>query len=134
LDSNDLTPNYRIVFSGDSDSETWDYIIRKYYDDVSNIDVLIAPHHGRATGGNDDYLDILKPRLSLLGNAKSEYLDYDAWNRRNLPHYTNNQAGNIILDMLYDKIRVLFSNETFAKNWDEYSYDSSLDAYYVCDV
>ena len=125
------TSNYKILFAGDSGEDTWDYIITNYSNDVSNIDVLIAPHHGRATGGNDDYLDTLNPRLSLLGNAASEYIDYNAWLSRDLLHFTNNQAGNIILDIQPGKIRVLFSNETFAKKCNNYCYDNNFDAYFV---
>lgn len=59
---------------------------------------MIAPHHGRKTGGNNEYLDILKPKLTLFGNAKSEYLDYSSWNNRGLDYITNNQANCIIIN------------------------------------
>ncbi|MCL1880812.1 MAG: hypothetical protein FWF76_01385 [Oscillospiraceae bacterium] len=125
------TSKFRILFAGDSSDKTWDYILANHSEDIENIDVLIAPHHGRKTGGNDEYLDVLNPKLSLLGNAKSENLAYNAWISRKLEHFTNNQAGNIILDVQSNKIRILFSNEIFSKKWEEYSYDSKLKAYCV---
>ncbi len=106
----------KIVFSGDSAEKTWNYILDNHKDDVTDIDVLIAPHHGRKTGGNRDYLDVLNPKLTLFGNAKSEYLDYNAWNSRDLDHITNNQANCIILDADSEYgIDVYVTYETFAK-------------------
>lgn len=43
--------NKKIIFAGDSAKKTWDYILENYEKDVRDIDVLIAPHHGRKTGG-----------------------------------------------------------------------------------
>jgi beta-lactamase superfamily II metal-dependent hydrolase len=96
----------KLLFAGDSSQETWDYILENHKKDVKNVDILVAPHHGRKTGGNDDYLDVLKPKLTLFGNAKNEHLDYSSWNNRNLDHITNNQANCIILDTSNGDINV----------------------------
>lgn len=106
----------KIVFAGDSAEKTWNYILENYKEDVTDIDILVAPHHGRKTGGNDEYLDILNPKLTLFGNAKSQYLDYSSWNNRNLDHITNNQANCIILDTNgTNGIDVYVTYETFAR-------------------
>lgn len=106
----------KIVFAGDSAEKTWDYILENYKEDVEDIDILVAPHHGRKTGGNDEYLDVLNPKLTLFGNAKSKYLDYDSWNNRNLDHITNNQANCIILETDgTNGIEVYVTYETFAR-------------------
>lgn len=106
----------KIVFAGDSAEKTWNYILENYKEDVTDIDILVAPHHGRKTGGNDEYLDILNPKLTLFGNAKSQYLDYSSWNNRNLDHITNNQANCIILDTNgINGIDVYVTYETFAR-------------------
>ena len=116
----------KIIFSGDSAEKTWDYILENHKDDVSDADVLIAPHHGRKTGGNRDYLDVLKPKLTLFGNAKSQYLDYNAWNNRGLEHITNNQANCIILDADSENgIDVYVTYETFAKKRNPNSFYST---------
>lgn len=115
----------KIVFSGDSGSEAWDYILEQYEDDVRDIDLLIAPHHGRKTGGNDDCLDVLNPKLTLLGNAKSKYLDYNAWNSRGLEHITNNEANCIIVDVSSRGLDVYCTYEKFAKEKNSGAYYSS---------
>ncbi len=121
----------KIIFAGDSGEESWDYIMREYRNEVSNIDVLIAPHHGRKTGGNGDYLDILRPKLTLMGNAKSKHLDYNAWNRRDLDHITNNEANCIIMK-IGDDIDVYCTYEKFAREQNAYTWFSgSLNAWYI---
>ena len=110
---------HKILFGGDTEDDAWNHILENYRDMVSNVDVLIAPHHGRKTGGNDDYLDVLKPKLTLLGNAKSRHLDYASWNIRNLLHITNNEAGNVMVEE--DETAHLFvylENQTFARRFD----------------
>lgn len=125
------TGGKKIIFAGDSGEEIWNYIIKNYQSLVSNVDVLLAPHHGRKTGGNDFYLDILKPKLTLFGNAESKHLDYSSWNNRKLLKITNNQAGNIVLEIKDDEIKVFVSNENFAKNFKNFKNLETIHGYYI---
>lgn len=88
----------KVVLSGDSDEAAWESIMTQYSNKLTNIDLLIAPHHGRKTGGCSKYLNVLNPKLTLFGNAESEYLDYGSWYNKGLKYITNNQAGNIIIE------------------------------------
>ena len=128
------TGNKKIVFSGDSGKKSWDYILQKYKSLVSDVDVLLAPHHGRKTGGNDTYLDVLKPKLTLFGNANSEHLDYSAWNNRHLFKITNNEAGNIVLEIENDEIEVYVANEVFAKKFENYNASKTRYGYYIGNI
>jgi len=126
----------KIIFAGDSAEKTWDYILENYKEDVENIDILVAPHHGRKTGGNDDYLDVLNPKLTLFGNAKSEYLDYASWNNRGLDHITNNQANCVIVDTnCSNGINVYVTYDKFAqkRNPDTF-YDKKYKAWYIMTI
>ncbi len=126
----------KIIFSGDSAEKTWDYILENHKADVTDVDVLIAPHHGRETGGNSDYLDVLNPKLTLFGNAESQYLDYDSWISRGLDHITNNQANCIILNADSENgIAVYVTYETFAKKRNPNSfYSTKYKAWYVMTI
>jgi len=109
--------------------ETWE-------DEVSNLDVLIAPHHGRHSGRNYDFLDVTKPKLTLYGNAPSHHQGYDAWTNRGLLKLTNNQAGYIVLDIGSGGIDVYVKNEKYAKNLceandRETNYSETLDAWFL---
>lgn len=107
--------NQKILFCGDSEEKEWDILLNNYPQILKNIDVLIAPHHGRKSGGNDNFLDVLKPKLTLFGNAKSQYLNYNDWNNRGLKHFTNNQGGSFILEHRAGKIEVYCTNQQFAE-------------------
>jgi len=128
--------NKKIIFAGDSAKKTWDYILKNYKEDVRDIDILIAPHHGRKTGGNNKYLDVLKPKLTLFGNAKSEYLDYPSWNNRKLDYITNNQANCIIINTNGENgMDVYVTYEEFAKKRNpKTSYDESYAGWYIMTI
>ena len=122
----------KILFSGDSEKEEWDIILEEDKNKamLSNIDVLIAPHHGRKSGGNDEFLDVLNPKLTLFGNAKSKDLNYSDWYE--LPHYTNNQGGNFVLDVKEEGIDVYCSNEAFARSENgDTIFKKQLDAWFL---
>ncbi|MBX7149567.1 hypothetical protein K1X76_10855 [bacterium] len=104
-----------IIFAGDSHDKTWELILKKHSDEVKDCAVLIAPHHGRDSDRSFDFLKVLKPRLTLFGCAPKEHLAHDAWQRLGLPVITNNQAGNIILDVNRYGINIFVENESFAK-------------------
>lgn len=64
--------------------------------DFSEIDVLFAPHHGRGSGKvPKEILETIKPKIIVIGEAPSEYLDY--YNGYNT--ITQNSAGDIIFDV-----------------------------------
>ena len=103
----------KILLAGDAHDKTWDYIKKHYKEDVSNVALLIAPHHGRKSGRSYEFLDYVRPRLTLFGCAPSEHLAYDAWNYRNLPHIANNQCGCIVAEG-QRQMDIYVENDTFA--------------------
>src|SRR5262249_27463011 len=56
------TGDDKIVFAGDSHDKCWEHILETHKD-VKNIDLLMAPHHGRASQRCYDFLDVLKPKM-----------------------------------------------------------------------
>lgn len=126
--------NWKILFCGDSDDESWKYIIENFEDDVKNIDVLIAPHHGRDSNRDFNFVKIINPRITLFGNASSNHLAYNKYSKLKL---TNNQAGSIIFKCL-DKLYFYVKNEKFRNDyWNEKGWtsppmiDSRLNAYFI---
>ena len=77
----------------------------------------MAPHHGRNSDKDFMFLDIMKPKLTLIGNAKCKHLAYDEWNSRGLYHIQNNQGGNILIEIYDGKVYVSCSNERFASDY-----------------
>lgn len=125
----------KIIFPGDSHDKTWDFILENYAKEVSNATVLIAPHHGRKSDRKHDFLDVVKPKLTLFGCAPSEHLDYSGWNTRNLLYFTNNQCGNFVLEPDSVGVNVYIENETFAEKYvGNSNKTNSLGYYFLCKI
>ena len=109
----------KILFCGDSDMGTINHLMAHHRADITNLDVLIAPHHGRDSNKDFSFLDVMKPKLTLVGNAKCKDLAYDKWNSRELEHIQNNQAGNILIDIYNGELHVACSNKSFADSYNK---------------
>lgn len=120
------TAGGKIIFPGDAHDKTWEYVLANHTDLVKDCAVLIACHHGRSSDRCHDFLDTLKPKLSLFGCADSDHLAYDAWNSRDLFHITNNQAGNVILDAASTGIHVYVENQKFAETFTTHDLTKTL--------
>lgn len=93
----------KVLYCGDSENMAWENILldSDLLEKIKDIDILIAPHHGRKTGGDklNEYLDKIKPKLALFGNAESSNKNYQAFYNRGIPILTNNEAGNIVVSI-----------------------------------
>lgn len=105
---------FKVLFCGDAGNDTWNHIMSNHANDIKDIDVMIAPHHGRRGTLDFSFLNVSRPQVTLIGNALSKYLDYDQWNNRNLLHFTNNQAGNVVIDFVKNVMKIYCSNKQFA--------------------
>ena len=108
------SPIGKVLLTGDAHDGTWEFIKDNYKNEASDVDLLIAPHHGRKSDRSYDFLDYVNPKLTLFGCAPSEYLAYDAWNYRGLTHITNNQCGCVVLEG-ESAMNVYVENKTFAE-------------------
>ena len=105
----------KVLLAGGADDATWEYVKRHYETEVSNVALLIAPHHGRKSERSYKFLDYVNPKLSLVGCAPSEHLVYDPWNYRTLRHITNNQCGCIVAEGS-PTMNIYVENDTFSLN------------------
>lgn len=124
--------NNRIVFGGDSHDKTWEHVLNHHKLDVTDIDLLIAPHHGRRSGRSYDFLNILTPTLTFFGNARSEHLAYSAWHHRGLSIVTNNQANCMVVDTSKTPMILYVTNQSYAQRVNQGTfYHNSFKAWYV---
>ncbi|WP_199774186.1 ComEC/Rec2 family competence protein, partial [Salinibacter altiplanensis] len=125
----------RILISGDSHDKTWEHILENHEQDVANVDLLLAPHHGRDSGRSYDFLDTVNPKLTLFGNAFSEHLAYDAWWNKDLQIVTNNQAGCMIVYGNSSPMRLFVTNEEYARtvNSDTF-FSDEFGGWYCLDI
>lgn len=121
-----------IIIAGDAHDKTWDFILENYKEDIKNCKFLLAPHHGRKSGRNYSFLDVMQPKLTLFGCASSEHLAYSAWSYRNLDYVTQNQSGNMVLQTRDGSLDVYIQNETFARDVCEGTFSNASGYYYIC--
>jgi beta-lactamase superfamily II metal-dependent hydrolase len=63
---------HSILICGDMENECWDMVLNRsgrkdqWRNLVSNIDVLVAPHHGHTSGFSTTLLQLAKPRVVLV--------------------------------------------------------------------
>jgi competence protein ComEC len=124
----------RIIFPGDAHDKTWQYVIDHFGKDVANCSVLIAPHHGRDSDRSYDFLDYIRPKFTIFGNAPSEHLAYQEWNKRDLPFITSNQAGNIVLETDSGLIKIYIENTSFADKHGKFSQVKNDQGYSLYDA
>ncbi|ESU28740.1 metallo-beta-lactamase superfamily hydrolase [Flavobacterium limnosediminis JC2902] len=129
--------HWKILFAGDSEDLTWEHIVTNHAEKVKNIDILFAPHHGRDSNRNFDFLKSLTPTITLFGNANSNHLAYAKYPGTRI---TNNQAGYIILDISSQHINLYVKNAEFAKDfkakrgWGIPTYNTTHKAYSICQL
>jgi metal-dependent hydrolase (beta-lactamase superfamily II) len=117
------SPNGRIIISGDSHDKSWEHILNSHENLVKDVELLIAPHHGRKSSRSYEFLNTLKPKMTFFGNAPSKDLAYSAWRSRGLSYITNNMAGSMIVDCS-DKMSLYVTNEEYAKDENKHSFYS----------
>lgn len=104
----------KIMWMGDIENDFLEKI--KEQVDWSEIDILFAPHHGRASGKvSSDVLKKLNPHIIVIGEAPSKHIDYYS----NYNTITQNSAGDIVFDCQDTIVNVYISKES-------YSYDISF--------
>lgn len=124
----------KMIFAGDSHDKTWERILDEnfiYRQYIEDIDILIAPHHGRKSDRDFNFLNTLKPKLTLFGIAPSEHLAYNAWNQRGLQKITSNEAGNVLMNISKERIDIYVEKESFAKNFSSSQYIPTYRAYHI---
>lgn len=79
--------------------------------EFKNVDVIFAPHHGRKSGKiPKEILDVLQPKIVIIGESVSEDLDY--YNGYNI--ISQNSSGDITLECQAGKVHVNVSNGDYS--------------------
>lgn len=102
----------KIVIPGDNEGESFEELLRNsvFKNSIRNSDVLIAPHHGRASGYYGDFINTVNPRITIVSDgsccdtsANSRYSDksrgwevFDKYGRETKRYcLSTNSDGNI---------------------------------------
>ena len=119
---NDISPIFtysleggvKVIWMGDMEHD----FMEKIKDEVDwpQVDILFAPHHSRHSGKvSSDVLKKLNPQIVVIGEARSEYIDY----YRGYNTIKQNTAKDIVFECVGKSVHVYLS-------CDEYNYDLSF--------
>lgn len=61
----------KIVITGDNTKSSLDYLMKKteFKQLVENASILLAPHHGRESGYNKDFVSLVNPLLTIVSDG-----------------------------------------------------------------
>lgn len=62
----------KIVIPGDNEKCSYDELMQwqSFKTAISNADILLAPHHGRESGYNNDFVNLVNPRLTIVSDGR----------------------------------------------------------------
>lgn len=97
-----------VIWMGDLESAIMEEIVDEV--ELPKTDILFAPHHGRKSGHvPEKWLDIMEPKIVVVGEAPSEDLNYySGYNT-----ITQNSAGDIEFDCDTGKVHVRVSSSSY---------------------
>ncbi len=82
--------------------------------DLRSSAIIFAPHHGRKSGRlPQSWLDDLKPKIIVVGEAPSEHLEY----YRNFNTIKQNSAGDVTFDCDGSKVHIYCSAKAYSENF-----------------
>jgi len=85
---------YTILLSGDNGISSWKYLLNNHYfrDDLRNVDVFLASHHGRLSGYHDQIFKFFNPKLTIISDGRlRETSITDIYNSHTKGWYIQNQ-------------------------------------------
>lgn len=86
----------------------------KQYIDFEEVDIIFAPHHGRESGKiPKDILEILKPKVIVIGEAPAKHLNYYS----DYNTITQNSAGDITFDIHDNQVDIYVENSNYSVDY-----------------
>lgn len=102
-----------VLWIGDLESEYMKNIFPSIKAQLSETTIVFAPHHGRASGKiPNEWLDILNPKIIIIGSASSRYLNYYT----GYDVITQNRAKDITMLLEDDKVHFYSSEENYGSS------------------
>ena len=63
--------NFSMLFTGDVEEETEKILVSKYDKNALKSAILKVGHHGSKTSSTQDFLELIKPKIALIGVGKN---------------------------------------------------------------
>ena len=125
----------KILFCGDSNNATWKHVMKKHEGMIANIDLMIAPHHGRDSNRDYKFLECTEPKLTLFGCAPKKYQAKRKWTSNGHDVLSTSEAGSVIVEVINSKMDVYITSEkeAISRNGSD-GYCPRLKACFYCSI
>ncbi|WP_085535667.1 ComEC/Rec2 family competence protein [Massilibacteroides vaginae] len=66
--------NSKIVIAGDNESPSYNELLKdvNFKNAIKDADILVASHHGRASGYHDEFVKLVKPKLTIISDSSKK--------------------------------------------------------------
>ncbi len=90
----------KIVLGGDAEEDTWEYLVENYQEDLKDVDILKASHHGRDSGYYQQAVKLMNPEHTIVSVGKKPSTDASNKYRQYCDNvYSTRWNGNIIFEI-----------------------------------
>jgi competence protein ComEC len=75
----------KVVLTGDNESASYDELLksRNFIAAIESADILLAPHHGRISGFNNEFVDCVSPKLTVVSDGgRYDYSANDRYSKK----------------------------------------------------
>jgi beta-lactamase superfamily II metal-dependent hydrolase len=93
----------KIVLAGDAEEDSWEFIKDNYFDDIKDISILGAAHHGRDSGYHQESVKQMSPEYTVVSVGKKPKSDASNKYRQYSDNvYSTRWKGNITFECYKD--------------------------------
>lgn len=106
-----LNDGASVMWLGDLETEFMENIINDV--ELQETTIVFASHHGRDSGKiPNSWLDKIKPKVIIIGEAPSRHLNYYTGYKK----ITQNRAGDITMECVGNKVHFYVSSKNYPNN------------------
>ena len=100
--------NYKFLFMGDASVNVEEDLLEKY--NLKDIDVLKVGHHGSKTSSNEEFIDSINPKYSIISVGKNNRYGHPndgvLENLEDSNIYRTDQDGSIMFKIKNNKVQI----------------------------
>ncbi|MHC0445654.1 ComEC/Rec2 family competence protein [Flavobacterium sp. 3-218] len=63
---------FKVIIPGDNEKCSFEELLQKesFKKAIKDADILLAPHHGRESGYNNDFINLVNPKLTIISDGR----------------------------------------------------------------
>lgn len=91
---------HKIVFGGDAEEKTWKHLVENYPEELEDVTILKASHHGRNSGYHQPAVKLMNPEYTVVSVGKKPNTDASNKYRQYCGNvFSTRWKGNIVFEI-----------------------------------